>query len=112
MVVAVSSATDPTLESVMCAEGSSSPSGLPDDGPLSDASVMSLRGVSKESSADRADTSGLRRLVDCSSRASEMEVRVCGVMADPEGLYRCTGLTLRFGRAGSGVWTRTERSST
>ena len=49
------------------------------------------------------DTSALSRLVDCSSLASEMEVRVCGVMADPEGLYRCTGLTRRFGRAGSGV---------
>eukprot|EP01045_Picozoa_sp_COSAG04_P023343 COSAG04_NODE_2760_length_3626_cov_8.144430_3_plen_85_part_00 len=37
----------------MCAEGSSPSSGLPEDAPLSVASVMSLRGVSKESSADR-----------------------------------------------------------
>ena len=58
------------------------------DGSPSGASVTSLRGVSNESSTERSDTSALSRLVDCSSRASEMEVKVCGDIADPDGLYR------------------------
>ena len=59
--------------------------------------------MSKVSSGVRANTSALTMLVSSSSLASEISVSVCLDIADPDGLYRRIGFTLRLGLRGIGV---------